>query len=122
MLNKKEIRIVQLLIEDKGKYVTSHELAKQLSCSDRTIRTYYKSLVEKLADNSGIEIISKQGRGYKLLVSDEEAYDYFLKENKPDEIPPLRDPKAERLMKLVSYIILFAFSILLIWIFSFYRK
>ena len=82
MLNKKEIRIVQLLIEDKGKYVTSHELAKQLSCSDRTIRTYYKSLVEKLADNSGIEIISKQGRGYKLLVSDEEAYDYFLKENK----------------------------------------
>ena len=77
MLNKKEIRIVQLLIEDKGKYVTSHELAKQLSCSDRTIRTYYKSLVEKLADNSGIEIISKQGRGYKLLVSDEEAYDYF---------------------------------------------
>ena len=79
---KQELRIAELLSEDRGKYVTRHDLAKQHFCSDRTIRTYYKSLVEKLADNSGIEIISKQGRGYKLLVSDEEAYDYFLKENK----------------------------------------
>jgi hypothetical protein len=58
-----------------------------------------------------------------LLEKDDEGdFTYFLKENKPDEIAPLRNPKAERLMKFVSYIILFAFCILLIWIFSFYRK
>ncbi|MBK8620626.1 MAG: hypothetical protein IPN79_02420 [Saprospiraceae bacterium] len=58
-----------------------------------------------------------------LLEKDESGdFAYFLKENKPEETPILRDPKAERVMKYVSYIILISFCILLIWIFSFYRK
>ena len=48
MLNKKEKQIIQYLIKDKDKFVTSKELAAQLGCSDRTIRTYYKTLIEKL--------------------------------------------------------------------------
>ena len=59
MLNKKEKQIIQYLIKDKDKFVTSKELAAQLGCSDRTIRTYYKTLIEKLDFYSGIDLISK---------------------------------------------------------------
>ena len=81
MLNKKEKQIIQYLIKDKDKFVTSKELAAQLGCSDRTIRTYYKTLIEKLDFYSGIDLISKQGYGYKLDIVDDDAYADFLEEN-----------------------------------------
>ena len=81
MLNKKEKQIIQYLIKDKDKFVTSKELAAQLGCSDRTIRTYYKTLVEKLDFYSGIDLISKQGYGYKLDIVDDDTYADFLEEN-----------------------------------------
>lgn len=81
MLNKKEKQIIQYLMKDKDKFVTSKELAAHLNCSDRTIRTYYKTLVEKLDDYSGIDLISKQGYGYKLDVLDDDALADFLEEN-----------------------------------------
>lgn len=81
MLNKKEKQIIQYLMEDRDKFVTSKELAAHLNCSDRTIRTYYKTLVEKLDDYSGIDLISKQGYGYKLDVLDDDALADFLEEN-----------------------------------------
>lgn len=82
MLNKKEKQIIQFLMKDKDTFVTSKELATHLKCSDRTIRTYYKTLVEKLDDYSGIDLISKQGYGYKLGISDDDAYADFLEENR----------------------------------------
>ena len=81
MLNKKEKQIIQYLMKDRDKIVTSKELAAYLNCSDRTIRTYYKTLVEKLDDYSGIDLISKQGYGYKLDVLDDDALADFLEEN-----------------------------------------
>ena len=81
MLNKKEKQIIQYLMKDKDTFVTSKELATQLNCSDRTIRTYYKTLVEKLDDYPGIDLISKQGHGYKLDISDDNALADFLEEN-----------------------------------------
>lgn len=81
MLNKKEKQIIQYLMKDRDKFVTSKELAAHLNCSDRTIRTYYKTLVEKLDDYSGIDLISKQGYGYKLDVLDDDALADFLEEN-----------------------------------------
>ena len=81
MLNKKEVQIIQCLIKDKEHFITSKELAMYLGCSDRTIRTYCKSLLEKLVDYSGLDLISKQGCGYKLDISDEEVYMTFLEEN-----------------------------------------
>ena len=80
MLNKKEKQIIQYLMKDKDTFVTSKELAAHLNCSDRTIRTYYKSLVEKL-DHSGIDLISKQGYGYKLDILDDDTFADFLEEN-----------------------------------------
>nr|WP_276516955.1 PRD domain-containing protein [Streptococcus gallolyticus] len=81
VLNKKEKQIIQYLMKDRDKFVTSKELAAHLNCSDRTIRTYYKTLVEKLDDYSGIDLISKQGYGYKLDVLDDDALADFLEEN-----------------------------------------
>lgn len=81
MLNKKEKQIIQYLMKDRDKFVTSKELAAHLNCSDRTIRTYYKTLVEKIDDYSGIDLISKQGYGYKLDVLDDDALADFLEEN-----------------------------------------
>lgn len=80
MLNKKEKQIIQYLMKDKDTFVTSKELAAHLNCSDRTIRTYYKTLVEKL-DHSGIDLISKQGYGYKLDILDDNTFADFLEEN-----------------------------------------
>lgn len=68
-------------MKDRDKFVTSKELAAHLNCSDRTIRTYYKTLVEKIDDYSGIDLISKQGYGYKLDVLDDDALADFLEEN-----------------------------------------
>ena len=81
MLNKKEKQIIQYLMKDKDTFVTSKELATQLNCSDRTIRTYYKTLVEKLDDYPGIDLISKQGHGYKLDILDDNALADFLEES-----------------------------------------
>lgn len=81
MLNKKEKQIIQYLTKDKEQFVTSKELAAHIGCSDRTIRTYYKTLVEKLDNHSGLDLISKQGYGYKLDILDDDAYADFLEEN-----------------------------------------
>lgn len=81
MLNKKEKQIIQYLTKDKEQFVTSKELAAHMGCSDRTIRTYYKTLVEKLDNHSGLDLISKQGYGYKLDIFDDDAYADFLEEN-----------------------------------------
>lgn len=82
MLTKKEKQIVQYLLQDKDKYVTSKELATHLNCSDRTIRTYYKGLAEKLKGAAGFQLISKQGYGYQLLISDDNALANFLAEER----------------------------------------
>lgn len=81
MLNKKEKQIIQYLTKDKEQFVTSKELAAHMGCSDRTIRTYYKTLVEKLDNHPGLDLISKQGYGYKLDILDDDAYADFLEEN-----------------------------------------
>lgn len=81
MLNKKEVQIIQVLIKDKDRFVTSRDLAKQLSCSDRTIRTYYKSLLDQLKAYPGLDIVSKQGHGYRLVVENETIFTQFLSDN-----------------------------------------
>ena len=91
MLNKKEKQIIQYLTKDKEQFVTSKELAAHMGCSDRTIRTYYKTLVEKLDNHSGLDLISKQGYGYKLDILDDDAYADFLEENHINVYSPRSD-------------------------------
>lgn len=47
VLNIKEKDILQFLIKNKERFVTSKELAEYLSCSDRTVRNVLK-LLDKL--------------------------------------------------------------------------
>lgn len=79
MFTNKEKLLVQHLLQQKGVYVTSKELANLLSCSDRTIRTYIKNLTEKLSSLSGVTLQAKQGHGYQLSFEDEQSYKGFIK-------------------------------------------
>ena len=79
MLHQKEKLILQSLLENKDHYITSKELASQLSCSDRTIRTYLKSLMDWKPDETGWKITAKQGYGYRLELQDKALYRNFIK-------------------------------------------
>ena len=62
-----EKALLGLLINYQKKYITSHELASELSLSDRTIRKYMVDVKEKIEKN-GAKIIAKQGQGYQLAI------------------------------------------------------
>lgn len=81
MLGQKEKLILQYLYQNRGNFVTSKDLAEHLSCSDRTVRTYIKSLLSYINEEEGLDIISKQGYGYKLDVTDEIAYLNLISDN-----------------------------------------
>ncbi len=74
MLSQKEKSIAQYLFQHRNQFVTSKELAEQVNCSDRTVRTYLKSLSESFKTLEGVSLFSKQGYGYQLQVSDEEEF------------------------------------------------
>lgn len=76
MLNIKEKDILQFLIKNKERFVTSKELAEYLSCSDRTVRNALK-LIEKTMIIQGVQLISKQGQGYQIFFENQGAYQEF---------------------------------------------
>ncbi len=76
MLSKKEIRLLEFLIDHPDDYVSSLEIAQQLHISDRTARTYLKQLTASL-QNSGSQLLSKPGLGYHLQVDDSRAFETF---------------------------------------------
>lgn len=76
MLNIKEKNILQFLIKNKERFVTSKELAEYLSCSDRTVRNALK-LIEKTMIIQGVQLISKQGQGYQIFFENQGAYQEF---------------------------------------------
>lgn len=81
MLGQKEKLILQYLYQKREEFVTSKELAAYLDCSDRTVRTYIKSLISFIDQESGLEIISKQGHGYQLILEDESDYLNVVSDN-----------------------------------------
>lgn len=76
VLNIKEKDILQFLIKNKERFVTSKELAEYLSCSDRTVRNVLK-LIEKTMIIQGVRLISKQGQGYQIFFENQGAYQEF---------------------------------------------
>ncbi|MTB58161.1 BglG family transcription antiterminator [Streptococcus uberis] len=81
MLGQKEKLILQYLYLNRGNFVTSKELAEHLSCSDRTVRTYIKTLISFIEKKEGLEIISKQGYGYQLDLANESVYLNLISDN-----------------------------------------
>lgn len=76
VLNIKEKDILQFLIKNKERFVTSKERAEYLSCSDRTVRNVLK-LIEKTMIIQGVRLISKQGQGYQIFFENQGAYQEF---------------------------------------------
>lgn len=81
MLGQKEKLILQYLYQYRDNFVTSKALAEYLNCSDRTVRTYIKSLLAFISEEKNIDIISKQGYGYQLQLKDENAYLNLVSDN-----------------------------------------
>ena len=77
MLQGKEKMIFHYLMEHKNQYHTSKEMADSLSCSDRTVRTYLKQLMDLSLEETGWFIEAKQGQGYRLVVVNQESYQTF---------------------------------------------
>lgn len=82
MLRQKEKLILQYLYLNRENFVTSKALAEYLSCSDRTVRTYIKSLISFIENKDGLTIISKQGYGYQLELVNESVYLNLISDNK----------------------------------------
>ena len=76
MSKTREKSILQFLIKHRERYVTSKELAEYLSCSDRTVRSYLKSIDQTL-NLQGVSLVSKQGQGYRLFFESQEACQTF---------------------------------------------
>lgn len=53
MFNAKEKKLLQFLLQHRGNFVTSMELAEHLSCSDRTVRNHLKSIMKALEIGGG---------------------------------------------------------------------
>ena len=78
MLSQKETIILRLLYNNLHTYVTSQEIASELSMSDRTARKYVNSLREKLIANQA-KLDAKQGRGYRLVIIDDSVFEKFYR-------------------------------------------
>ncbi|HFI2471813.1 TPA: transcription antiterminator [Streptococcus suis] len=79
MLSKKEVRLVDYFLAKQGDFVSSIELAKALGVSDRTARKYVQQLSLSL-EASGASILSKQSKGYCLLVERPVEFEMFWQE------------------------------------------
>lgn len=96
VLHQKEKIILQYLMDNPSQYITSMELATHLSCSDRTVRNYLKNLIVMPSDETGWEIIAKQGYGYQLVIVNKELYQDFLQkevllEASPETVEGIED-------------------------------
>lgn len=81
MLSQKEQQILRYLMKKKDRFVSSQELAVHLSCSDRTVRTYVKQLMEELSDcTEEVAICAKQGYGYQLAIKNPSLYQELVEE------------------------------------------
>lgn len=77
-MHQKEKHILQYLMDNRDQFITSKELAAHLSCSDRTVRNYLKSLVGMPTSQTGWKIIAKQGHGYRFVIDNKGVYQKFL--------------------------------------------
>ncbi|WP_314578889.1 PRD domain-containing protein [Enterococcus gilvus] len=76
-MKQKEKALLNRLIDHKNEFVTSKDLASELSLSDRTVRNYLQDL-KVLVEKNGGEILAKQGQGYQLRIVHKMVFDLFL--------------------------------------------
>lgn len=73
VLNQKDITILELLLQNTNKYLTSQKIGSHLGVSDKTARKYIKQLNESI-DNDLAQIKSVSGHGYYLEIIKEKEF------------------------------------------------
>ncbi|MGL4344306.1 MAG: BglG family transcription antiterminator [Cellulosilyticaceae bacterium] len=77
-MNEKDKLIILYLHSNMG-YTQCSTLAQYLSVSERSIKRYIKS-INKEYEDAGVQIDSKKGLGYKLLVTDQSKFQRIIKD------------------------------------------
>lgn len=83
-----------------NEYITAAELAKQMGLSEKTVRTRVKELDKELLP-CGARIISKQGHGYRISITDSLLYQELIKSLSADG-NALPTSSQERILYLLS--------------------
>lgn len=78
-MKPKEKELLLLLYKNRGNYMTNPQLAGPLDLSERTIRTYVHALDLTVREN-GAQIEAKQGKGYRLKISQPAQFEAFLQQ------------------------------------------
>lgn len=105
-MSKRAAELLLLLNEEN--YITAEELALQMGVSEKTVRNTVRDLSGQLA-GSGVEIQSKSRHGYRLIVTDEKAYQKMAEEAKELQDqrvdiknPPIPDNSHDRMEYLMA--------------------
>ncbi|MBR1893001.1 MAG: transcription antiterminator [Lachnospiraceae bacterium] len=104
MLNERQISLLSLLPQDE--YITAEILAEKIGCSSKTIRNTIKELDDVLIKH-GAGVESKHRGGYRLNVTDNEAFNKLLLADNTS-IPDTQDDRVlylmEKFLKSEDYI------------------
>ncbi|MBQ2655126.1 MAG: transcription antiterminator [Erysipelotrichaceae bacterium] len=102
------IRMLLPTAEDSDTYITSEELAYKLNFSKRTILKCLNEIRTDVIANGSCELITKQGHGCRLEISDKEAfgkwYDSLSETEEGDSVETRRKTVLSRLLTANSYI------------------
>lgn len=71
-MNKREIKLLNCLLTSQREYMNGSELAEQLAISEKTLRKIIKDFNDCFYHMA--EIQSLQGKGYRLLIQDEQVF------------------------------------------------
>lgn len=73
MLTKRQIKILESLINNNNEYYTSNQLAQQLNVSIRTIKSDLKEIKKYSETNDDFKIESLPSKGTRLIIHDENS-------------------------------------------------
>lgn len=83
MLNEKEKNVLKILFDSQD-YITSQNISEITGYSERSVRTYIKSLNDFLSTYS-VNIVTKRGVGYLLTAKDKSVVKKFIHTNNQND-------------------------------------
>lgn len=83
MRNNRKIQLLKILMRQED-YIKGEEICNEMNVSGRTLRGDFNEFKPLFFEN-GIEIISKQAKGYALHIFNEDAYHNFIYELMKEE-------------------------------------
>lgn len=101
MLTDRMYLVLKELNNNKESYVNSNYLAELLSVSSRTIKRDIKELITIVEENGAV--IEPSNQGYRLIINDEELYNYYLQTISNDW--KISGNKQENIIKLIELIL-----------------